>query len=89
MVGLMILAGGCKKTVTPTTYLAIDLGSLHSMSIKSDGTLRGWGKNDGGALGDGSAINKTTPFLVGSSYASVSGEFGYTLAIRQDGTLWS
>jgi uncharacterized repeat protein (TIGR01451 family) len=36
----------------------------HSLAIKSDGTVWAWGYNSAGQLGDGTAINRSTPVQV-------------------------
>ena len=54
-----------------------------TMVIKSDGSLWGWGKN-GGLLGDGTTIDRTTPVKIMDSARSV---VEYGMAIQEDGTL--
>jgi alpha-tubulin suppressor-like RCC1 family protein len=62
----------------------------HSMAIKSDGTLWGWGANSRGQLGSGSTHQWSTPAQIGSAtWLSVSAAYGRTLAIKSDGTLWA
>jgi alpha-tubulin suppressor-like RCC1 family protein len=44
---------------------AVAGGASHTGAIKIDGTLRAWGKNDNGQLGNGnSGIDKNTPVFV-------------------------
>jgi hypothetical protein len=43
---------------------AIAGGGLHSLALLSDGTVRAWGRNDFGQLGDGTTTNRTTPVQV-------------------------
>ena len=39
----------------------------HSMAIKTNGTLWVWGNNEYGQLGDGTNIDRNTPFQIGSN----------------------
>ncbi|MCL2175350.1 MAG: hypothetical protein FWB73_04815 [Treponema sp.] len=75
----------------------VSAGSLHTVAIKTDGTLWAWGDNRYGQLGDGTSgidsndhsANKNIPVLIGSGYASVSAGDSHTVAIKTDGTLWA
>ena len=40
---------------------------FHSIALKSDGTVWGWGDNKYGALGDGTTTNRYTPVQVNFS----------------------
>ena len=66
-------------------------GGVHTIAIKTDGTLWSWGYNGWGQLGLGDTTQRTTPTQVGTetTWASVSGGDYYTIAIKTDGTLWS
>lgn len=52
----------------PTGYLrgvtAISAGQLHSAALKGDGTIRTWGINTNGELGDGTAVERWSPVQV-------------------------
>jgi alpha-tubulin suppressor-like RCC1 family protein len=72
---------------------------IHTLGIKTDGTLWGWGYNFYGQLGLGDNITYNTPQQVGSNtnwnkiYTSktvtTSGIDGCSAAIKDDGTLWT
>jgi alpha-tubulin suppressor-like RCC1 family protein len=47
-----------------TTWLFASAGKMHSLAIKSDGSLWAWGDNIYGELGDGSTLQKSRPVLV-------------------------
>jgi len=72
--------------------IAVSAGSSHTMAIRTDGSLWGWGNNSYGKIGDGTTEFRSTParimddviFVVAST--SIGGE--YTMAITSDGSLW-
>jgi alpha-tubulin suppressor-like RCC1 family protein len=39
----------------------------HSLALKTDGTLWGWGFNFDGELGDGTSNSKSTPTQIGTA----------------------
>jgi alpha-tubulin suppressor-like RCC1 family protein len=84
----------------PTGYLtnvaAIYAGGRHTVALMADGTLRTWGDNSYGQLGDGTTTRSLVPvqvvdpsdpcgFLTGVRMASAS--YGTTLAVMLDGTV--
>jgi alpha-tubulin suppressor-like RCC1 family protein len=77
-----------------TNWSSISAGNNHTAAIKTDGTLWAWGLNYQGQLGLGDAGNYTdrsSPVQVGSgtTWASVSGGYLHTAAIKTDGSLWT
>lgn len=52
--------------------------------------LWAWGENDKGRLGDGTTVDKSTPIRIGflADWKQVSAGSDYTMAIKNDGTLW-
>ena len=69
--------------------IAVSAGACHSMAIKSDGTLWGWGENEHGELGDGTTNDSVTPKKIMDSVSAVSAGLHYTMAIKTDGSLWA
>jgi alpha-tubulin suppressor-like RCC1 family protein len=65
----------------------------HTLALKTDGTLWGWGSNDQGQLVSGGTIAYSTPTLLGGGYKSVAAgsryDQGYSVAVKTDGTLWA
>ncbi len=68
---------------------AVDAGSFHTCARLQDGTVRCWGRNDEGQLGDGTTTNASTPVAVPGvgGAAAVSGGGFHTCARFPDGTL--
>ncbi|MFZ4648401.1 MAG: fibronectin type III domain-containing protein [Patescibacteria group bacterium] len=70
-------------------------------ALKSDGTVWAWGYNNIGQLGDNTMVNKTSPtqvhgpgdvgFLTGvvSLAASNNWQYPFTIAVKNDGTVWA
>ncbi len=90
-------SSGVAAYATPrASYVAVSAGGIHSLAIKSDGTLWAWGYNVAGELGDGctfgsTCYNRYSPGQVGSdnTWSAVSGGTAHSVAIKQNGTLWS
>jgi alpha-tubulin suppressor-like RCC1 family protein len=75
-----------------TTWCMVSGGSLHTSSIKTDGTLWSWGSNTAGQLGTCNTICHSTPTQEacgGTNWCMVSDGCLHTSAIKTDGTLWS
>jgi len=70
-------------------FSAVAEGGLHSLGLKTDGSLWAWGKNDYGQLGDGTTTDRLWPVLVGEGYAAVSCCGKHSLALKSDGSLWA
>ena len=47
-----------------THVVAIAAGDGHTLALRKDGTLWAWGQNFHGALGDGTATQRTLPVQV-------------------------
>lgn len=74
-----------------TNATLVEAGYHFSIALLSDGTLRAWGGNDKGQLGDGSLQQTGTPTqVVGLSEVTQVAVGGlHDLALRKDGTVWS
>jgi len=81
-------------------WVFVSTGAWHNVAIRTDGSLWAWGWNQHGQLGNGTTDNSFIPIRIGTDYswAYVSaggstgggaGEFGHTVAIKADGSLWA
>lgn len=65
------------------------LGERHTLAVKKDHTLWGWGDNSEGQLGVGDDENSAVPMhIMNDVYAAAAG-YDYSLAIKNDGSLWA
>lgn len=74
----------------------IAAGSLHACALMHDRTVKCWGRNDQGELGNGTTTQSDTPVAV-STLANVvdidvntddANNSEFSCALRQDGTIW-
>lgn len=76
---------------------AVSSNSYHTLALKSDGAVWAWGSNNNGELGDGTAQERNMPVqVVGESgigvlsdIVSIGTGMGYSIALKQDGTVWT
>ena len=72
---------------------AIDSGEDHSLALLADGSVRAWGFNASGQLGDGTTNNRFTPVTVRTLFSplsdvvALSAGGGHSLALLADGTV--
>ncbi|MCL2104189.1 MAG: RCC1 repeat- and reductase domain-containing protein [Kiritimatiellaeota bacterium] len=75
-----------------SNIVAVVAGGLHTVALKSDGTVWAWGLNSSGQLGDGTWENKFTPVQVlgaggeGMLYLLAEVQGVYVTAITVDGS---
>ena len=66
-------------------------GESHTLAVMPDGTVRAWGYNEYGQLGDGTTRDRTAPVQVRGldGVVSVAGGYHHSLALKADGTVWA
>ena len=72
-----------------TNAIAIASGSNHCLALLNDNTVRAWGRNTDGQLGNGSTTSSFTPVTVTSltSVIGISAGDVHSIALRTDGTI--
>jgi alpha-tubulin suppressor-like RCC1 family protein len=77
--------------VTLKGWLATSGGWKHTVAVKENGTLWGWGDNSAGQVGDGTTTQRHNPVQIGTGTSWVSAIAGYnfSFALKSDGTLWA
>jgi RHS repeat-associated protein len=92
---------GCSCVATPapvsglTQVTALGAGQIHSLAVRSDGTVWGWGDDGSDELGStpaptpGCTCSDTPIPVVGlSGVTAVAGGDLFSLALKSDGTVW-
>ena len=77
-----------------TDWSFISTLNYTSLALKTDGTLWSWGDNSYGELGLGTGgigTHRSSPTQIGSDtdWSQISNGINHSLAIKDDGTLWS
>jgi hypothetical protein len=73
-------------------FIAVAAGNFHSLALKSDGSLWGWGWNVYGQLGDGTTVDRLAPVQVsgagpGSNVVAIAKGVDHGMAVKRDGTI--
>ena len=70
---------------------SISAGVDHSIALKADGTVQGWGSDALGGLGSGRILDSPNPLQVAaiSTITALSSGLNYTVALKRDGTVWA
>ena len=73
--------------VTPS----VTASQAHGLMLNASGSFCAVGQNENGELGDGTAVNRSTPVMAALAGAAVSISSGWYhgLAARSDGTVWA
>jgi alpha-tubulin suppressor-like RCC1 family protein len=75
-----------------TDWNVVAAGRVHTVALKTNGTLWAWGSNIFGQLGDGTTQNSKLPVQEASGatvWVAVSAGDAHSLGRQSDGTLWT
>ena len=84
-------AGPPVAGITTATAIACGAGG-HFLALLADGTVKAWGRNLEGQVGNGAfAAQVTTPATVSglAGVVAIAGGYNHSLALRNDGTVWT
>jgi len=65
--------------------------TMHTVYLRSDGTVWAWGSNSNGQLGNGTTTDSHIPLQVNglSGMTAISAGNNFTVAVKNDGTVWA
>ena len=74
-----------------SNWLKVSGGTNHTLAIKTDGTLWGWGTNNNGKLGNGTTVDSYVPIQISAltTWQSVMAGQSHSVAKKNDGTVWT
>ena len=77
------------KSLSSGAYLAFD--PLHTLAVRSDGTVWAWGGNPYGQLGDATTTERARPTRVAglTDVVAVTAGAHHSLALKADGSVWA
>jgi alpha-tubulin suppressor-like RCC1 family protein len=77
--------------LTGKIVVAVSAGQFHSLALLSDGTVRAWGGNVSGELGNGTQTDSVTPVTVSGldNVSAIAAGGSFSVALKNDGTVWS
>ena len=89
------LARRCPRSPIPVRVAdlagvrAISAGNLHSLALLNDGTVRAWGENKFGQVGDGTTMNRDRPVAVQGvrNAVAIAAGYDFSVAVLSDGTV--
>jgi alpha-tubulin suppressor-like RCC1 family protein len=72
-----------------TGVKAVSAGHYHSLALLEDGTVRAWGSNDRGQVGDGTTTDRDRPITVvgARNVVAISAGDHFSVALLADGTV--
>ncbi|MCX6020304.1 MAG: hypothetical protein NTZ05_00950 [Chloroflexi bacterium] len=94
---VQVLGAASPAFLTGVADVAAAGNGIHTLALKSDGTVWAWGPNTNGQLGDNSTTQRTAPVQVqgtgGTGFLTgiiaVSAGAGHSVAAKSDGTVWA
>ena len=74
---------------TANDWMTVSAGTIHSLAVKTNGTLWSWGQST--PSGGSQLINSNVPLQIGTdnNWKEVSINYEHVLAVKNNGTLWA
>jgi alpha-tubulin suppressor-like RCC1 family protein len=72
-------------------WTSMSAGDFHTLALRSDGSLWGWGLNQNGQIGDKTVLDKLASTQVGTDkkWSVVAAGKAHSIGVKSDGTLWA
>jgi alpha-tubulin suppressor-like RCC1 family protein len=73
------------------SFIKVAAGGLHTLALKADGTIWGWGLNTSGQLADNTLTLRTSPVMFiggGFSFTAINSLNNRCMALRSDGAIF-
>lgn len=87
IVGILLTSMSANSASGASNEYVIAAGNQHTLALKTDGSLWGWG--DGNYVGVGLNYSQIlTPRLVGNDFKSIAANSHHSAALKKDGSLW-
>lgn len=88
---VQVLAGASGCVTNLCSIREVGAGYIHSLALKTDGTLWSWGGNFQGQIGDNTNNERHTPVQVSglTGVISFSANREHSVAVKSDGTVWA
>ena len=94
------ISGGASDSIPAQVIGLANIGSIsvsnnlsinHTLAVKTDGSVWAWGGNALGQLGDGTTVNRPTPFMVNglAGVTEVRAAFSRSFARLTNGTIYT
>ena len=86
---MFLWRSSCGSETVTGNAKSITAGVYHTCALQQDGTVKCWGRNDHGQLGDGTTTERKTPTTVPglSGVAAIAVGELHTCALMQGGTV--
>src|SRR6218665_205012 len=92
---ILVLSLACFAGMNSATAQSLAAGGWHSLAICADSTVKAFGENASGQLGNGNTTDQSAPVAV-TGITSIIGVSGggdqleaHSLALKRNGTVWA
>ena len=74
-----------------SSWTLVSGNNSHTVAVRSDNTIWGWGLNTNGQLGTNDTLNRSSPTQISSTsdWSQVRVGDSFTIALKSDNTLWA
>lgn len=73
---------------TDKNWVAVSANHWHTLALKDDGSVWGWGNNYHGEMGNGSKVDALRPIEIGKGYKKIAVGTYHSVGLKSDGSIW-